>query len=178
MFKIRHNLFETNSSSAGRYDDCDDKPNYTHARQKIHICLEWNENTTDDCINEICDAIYNGEIDDSLFYVVSVYYDDSDPKVDDANESEIIITENCTAHISWHGSHYPATRDEPAEFPEPEIDEYDGVSTKKQNYFSKNADIEAIMKIFKEKGWTEIKGISNIYADELDEDEAIDNIRY
>lgn len=177
MIKIRPGCFETNSSSMDRYEDYDDDtPRYGHARQLVHIKLKWQEGTSDTRIDEICDEIYNNKIDDKLFDIFESYYNDSNSEMNDADYDEITFYENCSATISWHGKYYPATRYEPAEYPEPEIDDIDGVPLKNHDYPSKNKDKDAVMKIFKEMGWTEIVEIIDIYSDDIDEQEVFNNL--
>lgn len=179
MIKIRKGLFETNSSSTDVYSD-DDRPNHSYAMQKVNICYTWKENTTDERIDEICDAIYNGTINDDLISIFSFYYDDDMDKFEiiSVDSEGISFEAKCTVEISWFGEYYPATRYEPADYPEPEIVDYDGVPTKDKEYPNMKSEIDSLMKVFKEKGWTEIESITHIYGDDLDESEVFDNISY
>ena len=177
MINIRKSLFETNSSSADSYSD--DYPNHSYAMQKVHIGYTWKEDTTDERIDEICDAIYNGAINDTLMSIFSFYYEDMDKfEIISVDADGISFEAECTVEISWFGKYYPATRYEPADYPEPEIVDYDGVPTKDKEYPNMKSEINSLMKVFKENGWTEVESINYIYGDDLDESEVFDNISY
>ena len=171
--KIRSSYFETNSSSMDRYDDCDDYPHVAHVKQKVHIILKWKEDVSDQRVDEILDHIGNNEISDDLYKIFCDYYENADDlEIDNLDDGDItFVFSDCTVDISWSGGYYPATRYEPEEYPDMEIDDNDGVPEKRADYPGKERDKQAIMKIFQEKGWTEIIGVEDIYADEIDEDD-------
>ena len=174
MLKIRSAFFETNSSSNDRYDDYDDDtPRVAHVKQTVHIVLQWQDDVPDDRVDEILDRVLDGEIDDDLYKIFEDYYEYADELVvDNVDDGDItFVFSDCTVDISWSGKYYPATRYEPAEYPEMEIDDCDGVPEKRADYSSKERDKQSIMKIFADKGWKEIVGIEDIYADEIDYDD-------
>ena len=178
MFKIRPNCFETNSSSMDSYDDYDDdRSRYTKTHQKVRIIFKWDENVTDERIEEIFDYILHGEIDEELFKQFDEYYDEPEGEVHDGEDDYIELRYPVIIGVSYSGSYYPATRYSPAEYPEPELDDdWSGVPLKNQPFAAKDAIKDNLMKVFKEKGWTEIIGIENIYGEDIDYDDAYNNI--
>lgn len=178
MFKIRPNCFETNSSSMDSYDDYDDdRSRYAKTYQTIRIIFKWDENATDERISEIFDDMLNGVIDKELFQQFDEYFDEPDGEVYDGGDDYLELQYKVIVGVSYRGSYYPATRYSPAEYPEPELDDdWSGVPLKNQPFAAKNQIIENLMKVFKERGWTEIVGIENIYGEDIDYDDAYNNI--
>lgn len=180
MFRIRSSIFETNSSSSDYYNDYDND-DYNHnswAHQVVHIKLKWDEYVYDEKIDEICDKILN-DINEDLLLIFADYSDEYDDlEILDADFDEIRINLNCYVNISYSGSYYPATRYSPAEYPEPEVNNHDGIpSGKNADWPAKKSIIKKIMDVFKKSNIKEIIGIETIYADDIDEEEAINNLK-
>lgn len=175
--KVRSSYFETNSSSMDRYDDSEfynDYPHTVHVKQRVHIEFEWQDGVSNDRINEILDQMSdNTKIEEELYKIFESHYENSESlNIDSISDYDLVFEfDNCTVDLSWHGRHFAATRWDPEEFPEWDIEDYDGVPEKQKEYQSKERDKQAIMKIFQENGWTEIIGITDIYSDEIDEDD-------
>ena len=79
MYNIRRNCFETNSSSESDYFDFEDEEYSVKIKQNIRISILWLDDVSEERMDEIRDAIYNGEIDDELFeQLAGLYEDESD----------------------------------------------------------------------------------------------------
>ena len=181
MINIRAGIFETNSSSMDRYDDSDSLENKSKAFQLVHIEYEYNDDINEDMYEEL-DAKLEKSLNNNyeiLAPVLDLFSDGDchDPYVEDG---EIKIEVACTYDISWYGEYSPATRYEPEEFPEMEIDDSDELPGKGDDW--KNMKVnkedikEQLLKNLKENGFSEIKRITDIYGDEVNSDEIYDNV--
>lgn len=175
MLKIRNKLFETNSSSADRYDDYDDYgPSYSHARQHIRICLKWADDVTDERVDEIFENLY--QIEEEIFDCLADCMEDAeDFEVYDTSDGDIEITADVTAKAVITSPGYAGDRYCPPEGPEYEF-EYTGFPDKREDCPLRNKVKEDIMKLFVKQGWTEILGIDSLYGEDIDEDEFYDNL--
>lgn len=177
MIKLRKSLFETNSSSADRYDDSDSYPAHSTCRQRVYIEFETADDITEKDIDYIND-IFNDNIDDLTDILGYWFEDDTDEaEIDEFDGDILILTYKMTCDISFHGG-YKGDRYCPPEDPEMEIDYYDGVPGKNRDYLQKNNDRNKFMDFFANHGITKITGIKNIYGSEPDEDEVYDNINW
>ena len=176
MIRIRQNIFETNSSSNDYYNDNwdDAYKHYTTAHQDVIIDLEFSDEATDDRIGFILNDIYNNCADD-IDELFSDYYDDPCENID-INDDWVILTYEVTIPIGWEAG-YPATRYSPGEDPLPVWDDDDigGVPLKNERFPEKEKIKQQLMEIFKKHGYNEIIGVENIYADYINEEEAIEN---
>lgn len=176
MIKLRKSLFETNSSSGDRYDDYDDGPTHTHARQTIRIILKWADNVSDDRMNEILDSL--DPIGEDIFDILSDLMEDTDDfEIDNTDDGDINVTADVTAEINVISPGYAGDRYCPPEGPELEFD-YTGFPFKNEDCPARNNTKNKLLKLFHEQGWKEIIGIEHVYGEEIDDDELYDNINY
>lgn len=180
MLKLRKSLFETNSSSADRYDDYDDydtTPSHSTCKQRVYVEFETADDITEADIDHIND-IFDENIED-LTDILGYWFEDGaeDSEIDEFDGDTLILTYTMTCRISFHGG-YKGDRYCPPEDPEMEIDDSDGVPGKNGDYPQKNNDIKKFMDFFANHGITKITGIKNIYGTDPDEDEVYDNISW
>lgn len=164
------------------WDDYDDFPEYPKSvelDQVVHILLEWEEDVTKERIDEILDSIIDdNSITEQLQTIFSLYYDGPfEIGPDFANENEIgLLLQYCDVYLSYSPRYMGQTADSD-EYPIITVEEHDGIPTKDEAYPDKEHDKQALMKVFKEKGWTEIIGIRDIYGDTFEEDDIINSFR-
>lgn len=180
MLKLRKSLFETNSSSADRYDDYDDydaTPSHSTCKQRVYVEFETADDITEADIDHINDIFDENIVD--LTDILGDWFEDGaeDSEIEEFDGDTLILTYTMTCHISFHGG-YKGDRYCPPEDPEMEIDEYDGVPGKNSDYPQKNNDIKKFMDFFANHGITKITGIKNIYGTDPNEDEVYDNISW
>lgn len=179
MLKLRKSLFETNSSSADRYDDYDDydMPSHSTCKQRVYVEFETTDDITEADIDHIND-IFDENIEE-LTDILGYWFEDGaeDSEIDEFDGDTLILTYTMTCDISFHGG-YAGDRYCPPEGPEMEIDDSDGVPGKNGDYPQKNNDIKKFMDFFTNHGITKITGIKNIYGTDPDEDEVYDNISW
>ncbi len=175
MYNIRRNCFETNSSSESDYFDFEDEEEYSiKIKQTIRTSIIWLDDVSDERMDEIRDAIYNGEIDDELFEQLAELYEDEsdadDPSLEYCEDNYIDVSFQVRVTYNLTGG-YAGDRENPPEAPDVVNIKYNEApeSIKGVKYF--NSIKENIMDIFKNKGWIEIIGIEDIGADPIDKDE-------
>lgn len=174
MLKIRNKLFETNSSSADRYDDYDDIPDHTHAYQDIRIILKWEDYVLDEDKDLILDRIVC--VSDKIFDILdSVMEDADDFYIDDTDNGNIHIGVSVGAKPIMTNPGYKGDRYSPPESVEYEF-KYTGFPTKSEDCKSIAKIKQDLLKIFHEQDCNEIIEIEDIYGEELDEDELYDNL--
>ena len=164
-------FFETNSSSADRYDDFDD-PTYT-AYQQVMIELDYN------------DDIYENELECELDEKLSKFLDDNIDTLDVlkplleqfesgkyqnvyAEESTIHIEIECTYDVEFHDSYMGDSEHSYCDGSDMDINDSDELPEKGQDWPKKEEIKEKILKNLKEAGFTEIKRIVDIYGLEVD----------
>lgn len=175
MIKIRSSLFETNSSSADRYDDYDwdEGPTHTTARQTVRIEFSIKDGTSNDRCSEIDDEITdkNYDFEDMLTQADELDdYDDWD--FVESKDGIVKLTADVTAKLHMTYSGCKATRYSPAEDPEYEFEYVDIVNIS-----------PAAMSKLKEQLLKLVEDIPEITEctisrDDIDEDEFYDNIKY
>ena len=181
MFKIRKHIFETNSSSSDCYDDFDG-PDTAQAYQTIHVQIQYTDGLSEDemmsIIERLVDELNNDTCTDVFDGVYDLFEDgDIIDGFDVIDSDELSFDMRVTATIAYEGKYYPATRYEPAEYPEPYISECDCMPGKLKDFKGKE-DIKAdILKKLKEHGYTQIVKVVDIYGDDVDDDEFYDNIQ-
>lgn len=174
MLKIRNKLFETNSSSSDRYDDYDYGPSHSHARQHIHICLNWADDASDERVDEIIDNLY--QIEEDIFDCLKDCMEDADDfEVYYTSDRDIEITADVTAKVIITDPGYEGDRYCPPEGPDFEF-KYTGFPGKREVCPLRDKVKDDIMKLFAKQGWTEILGIDSLYGEDIDEGEFYDNL--
>ena len=174
MLKIRNNCFETNSSSMDRYDDYDDEPDYSHARQTIRIILKWADDVPEERVDEIINSIEY--VDEDIFSILSSLMEDSDDfEIDNFDDGDITVTADVCASIKVVSPGYKGDRYCPPEAPEIEFI-YTGFPSKNEECPARNKVKEDLLKLFRSQGWIEIIGIENVYGEDIDDDEFYDNL--
>lgn len=179
MIKIRKSCFETNSSSTDRYEDYDNAPDHGYAHQISYVVLKWKPNISEDTINSVLDKISNS-LSDSISEVAKEMYSEArDVELEDAYDEYLVFTGLVTVKVHYEGSSSPATMYDPPEYPELCIDDIDGgIPLKGEDFPDKQYYIDQFMKWFKKHNIDEIIGISDIYGDDIDDDEVADNLSY
>ena len=182
MLVIRPNIFETNSSSMDYYNDYDDGLEHdSHAEQKIYIEFELEEGIsdaeTDNIINEMYEKFDDEANIDIFDSVLSVCELEDDYAYDIEIDGNVIkIVADIKVYIDYEGG-YPQTRYEPGEPAEPYVLEQYGVPLKNEEFDKKKDIMLDLLKDFKDAG-IRVAKITNIYGTEVDENEAIENIKY
>lgn len=185
MLQIRSRVFETNSSSSDYYrgDDRDeyDGPSYSWCRQKVHIKLRWKDDTSDEKLDEFVNAISDGDIDDDIYNILDGIFDTNaeDPEVDETDYEDIVYTYRVYVDIiGWYGG-YEGDRYCPPEAAEPEFDNsIEGAPGKNSELPNIKKVKDDLLKLFHEKGYTEIEEVTQVYGDELDLEELCNNISW
>lgn len=183
MFKIRKSIFETNSSSSDYYSDgreIPDFPSHVCGRQTVYVSLDWDADVSDERMTKIQNEIEDTWYEDIINIIADCYSENDDADDGEFIEwdgTDMILSYEFTAYVTISGSYYPATRYEPAEYPDIEFD-YDCVPTRptSEGYIVKV--MERLMKFFKEKGYTEIERVMSITGSDIDESELSENLDY
>lgn len=172
MFRIRNGIFETNSSSNDYYydDDRDDTPSVAWGHQLVRVIPEWKEDVKDSQIETILEKITSE--DEFYNIILELFADDNITEIEvfDLDDYSICLSVEVYAHIEWEGGYSPATRYSPAEYPY--WIPYDGPlapSKKDAGSVTITKAKEKLMKLFKEKGYTEIIGIESLYGEDVDD---------
>ena len=181
MFRIRHCIFETNSSSNDYYRDdrrsnddlYDDLPKYSHGMQKVHIAIKFKDNMTEEDHKEVESLLNN--FDDVIEPIVDSFldiYDRFDPEdyyFDSLTEDEIILKVDCEVGLHYFYDDYM----------EVEYDYLNGIPLKGEKFTDKPKYIQKLQDVFERVGLNNfIVEITDFYGEDPDYDEVYDNINW
>lgn len=176
MFSIRPGVFETNSSSMDNFYDEDSYSKYSKCSQSIYIDLNFSPDATDEKCEEILDAIYEFDEDSDFVDIVSNLCVKADFIDIDTCDDTIEVKFEITVGVIIISVGYSGDRYSPPEEPEVEWDLSDAALPEGEDNTAIIKSIsDKLMKLFEEKGWTEIIGINSIKASEPDESELMNN---